>query len=107
MFIVKIALLFALPLLSLPPYLLPYHILTSSIPVSLPVSILLTALGVLRMLPVMQRLGDACGLINSFFYQAINCSERLVVMQRCPAAVRKSLTRCVEVQAGQLSLADR
>jgi len=40
-----------------PPYLLPYLTVLPSFPFSLVV----TALGVLRMLPVLQRLGDAHG----------------------------------------------
>jgi len=43
--------------LFVPPYLIPYL----SLPPSFPCCLLLTALGVLRMLPVSQRIGDAYG----------------------------------------------
>jgi len=41
----------------IPLYLLPYL----TLPPSFPFSLVLTGLGVLRMLPVLQRLGDAYG----------------------------------------------
>ena len=40
-----------------PPYLLPYL----TLPLSFPFSLVLAALGVLRKLPILQRLGDAYG----------------------------------------------